>query len=127
MVVASYRRKPAAQIEPLAGKMPVVNLAEQFEDFTDTTAAIENLDLVISTGTSVLHLAGVMGKPVWALISFAHDWRWLLNRQDSPWYPTMRLFRQTEPRHWDTVFQQVAEELRTLVAEPKLAGPRVRA
>lgn len=120
------KSEAAAQIEALAGQIPVVNLGEQFEDFTDTAAAIENLDLLISTDTSVLHLAGAMAKPAWALISFAHDWRWLLDQRDSPWYPTMSLVRQTEADRWDTVFQQVAEKLRALVAEPKLACPEVR-
>ncbi|MFB0524978.1 MAG: glycosyltransferase family 9 protein, partial [Phycisphaerae bacterium] len=83
----------------------VINLAGQLQDFADTAGAIANLDLVISVDTAVLHLAGAMGKPVWALLSFAPDWRWMLQQQDSPatarfavtspWYPTMRLFRQT--------------------------------
>jgi len=69
-----------------------MNLADELNDFTDTAGVIENLDLVISVDTAVLHLAGAMGKPVWALLTFAPDWRWMLNREDSPWYPTMRLF-----------------------------------
>jgi ADP-heptose:LPS heptosyltransferase len=78
-------------------------------DFADTAALIANLDLVISVDTAVVHLAGAMGKPVWPLVPFATDWRWLLGREDSPWYPTMRLFRQQAPTRWDDVIEQVAE------------------
>ncbi len=88
------------------------NFGSKFKDFADTAAAIENLDLVISIDTAVAHLAGAMGKPVWTLLPFSPDWRWLLNREDSPWYPTMRLFRQPEPGDWDSVFRQVEAELR---------------
>ena len=103
--------KAAAEIDELAGILPIVDISKEFEDFTDTAAAIENLDLVISVDTSVLHLAGAMVKPTWALLPFAPEWRWMLNRQDSPWYPTMRLFRQKEWSQWEPVFNQVAREL----------------
>jgi tetratricopeptide (TPR) repeat protein/ADP-heptose:LPS heptosyltransferase len=110
------QKGPAAeQVEKLAGKVAIVNIAQEFEDFTDTAAAIANLDLVISVDTAVLHLAGAMAKPVWALLPFTPDWRWMLNRQDSPWYPTMRLFRQTRPGQWDDVFQHVAEQSQILL------------
>jgi tetratricopeptide (TPR) repeat protein len=107
----------AAQMDELAGTIPVTNISREFEDFTDTAAVIENLDLVISVDTSVLHLAGAMGKPVWALLSFVHSYRWMLNRQDSPWYPTMKLFRQKKLGQWQPVFQRVAEELRIMAAK----------
>ncbi len=110
----------AEQIEELADEMTITNLGNEFEDFTDTAAAIENLDLVISVDTSVLHLAGAMGKPVWALLSFAPEWRWMLDRRDSPWYPTMKLFRQKKWGQWEPVFQNVAEELRTAAARHKI-------
>jgi Flp pilus assembly protein TadD len=117
----SFQKGPlAAQIEELGGRLPVTNLAGQLHDFAETAAAIENLDLVISVDTSVLHLAGAMGKPVWALICCAPAWQWLLDRPDSPWYPTMRLFRQKMPGRWDDVFQRVTEELKMLTAEPAL-------
>lgn len=102
----------AAQMEESAGVVPIINISKFFDDFTDTAAAIENLDLVISVDTSVLHLAGAMGKPVWALLPFAPEWRWMLSRTDSPWYPTMKLFRQDAWNGWDWVFRRVAEELR---------------
>jgi len=109
----------AAQMDDMTGIVPIINISKEFDDFTDTAAAIENLDLVISVDTSVLHLAGAMGKPVWALLPYAPEWRWMLNRQDSPWYPTMRLFRQKEWRQWEPVFNQVAQELKTEVEKHK--------
>jgi tetratricopeptide (TPR) repeat protein len=81
-------------------------------DFADTAAIIEGLDLVISIDTSVAHLAGAMGKPTWTLIPRVHaDWRWLTARPDSPWYPTMRLYRQEKPGDWAPVIDQVARDL----------------
>ena len=107
----------AAQAEEMADEMAITNLGTEFEDFTDTAAAIENLDLVISVDTSVLHLAGAMGKPVWVLLPFAPEWRWMLNRQDSLWYPTMKLLRQKKWGQWEPVFQRAAEELRIMAAK----------
>jgi hypothetical protein len=83
----------------------------ELNDFIDTAALIANLDLVISVDTSVAHLAGGMGKPVWLLLPRDPDWRWLLDRDDSPWYPTMKLFRQTTARDWEPVVQRMAREL----------------
>jgi hypothetical protein len=80
-------------------------------DFSDTAALIEHMDLVISVDTSVAHLAGAMGKRVWLLLPFNPDWRWLLERDDSPWYPTMRLFRQPAFGDWDSVMAAVKTEL----------------
>jgi tetratricopeptide (TPR) repeat protein len=79
--------------------------------FADTAAVIENLDLVITSDTAVPHLAGALGRPVWTLLPFAPDWRWLLGREDSPWYPTMRLFRQKTPGDWPEVIARVAAAL----------------
>lgn len=89
-----------------------VPITNPFSDFTDTAAIISNLDLVISVDTSVAHLAGAMGKPVWTLLPFSANWRWLLERDDSPWYPTMRLFRQSKPGHWNSVFEKLITELK---------------
>ncbi|WP_372783526.1 tetratricopeptide repeat protein [Phenylobacterium sp.] len=81
-------------------------------DFADTAAIIERLDLVISIDTSVAHLAGAMGKPCWTLIPYIHaDWRWLRERTDSPWYPTLKLYRQTKPRDWSETIDQVLRDL----------------
>ena len=103
---------PAAQAEQVGAGVPFVNLGEEFADFADTAAVIENLDMVISVDTAVLHLAGAMGKKVWGLLPFDADWRWMLNRSDSPWYPTMRLFRQAAAGDWDSVFGRLADEVR---------------
>ena len=87
------------------------DFAGLLEDFADTAALIENLDLVVSVDTSTAHLAGAMGKPVWMLNRFDTCWRWLLHRCDTPWYPTMRLYRQATPGDWDTVVQRVKADL----------------
>lgn len=74
------------------------------------------LDLVITVDTAMAHLAGALGRPVWTLLPYAPDWRWLLGREDSPWYPTMRLFRQSRRGDWPGVIERVGAALRTLVA-----------
>src|SRR5439155_11814305 len=83
------------------------------DDVEDTAAILMNLDLLISVDTMPAHLAGALGRPVWTLLPFAADFRWLLERHDSPWYPTMRLFRQSRPGDWDAVIGAVAYALRT--------------
>lgn len=103
--------KAAEQATKLAARINLSNLGEQFEDFADTAGVIANLDLVISVDTAVAHLAGAMGKPVWVLLPFVPDWRWFFDRNDSPWYPTMRLFRQEKHGDWMTVLRRVREEL----------------
>ena len=95
----------------------VNDLAPLLDDFADTAAAVECLDLVISVDTSVAHLAGALGRPVWTLLPFAPDWRWLLHRSDSPWYPSMRLFRQPVPGDWRAVLRDVKRELVGLTAK----------
>lgn len=95
----------------------IQDLNDRLGDFADTATAIAQLDLVITVDTAVAHLAGAMGKPVWILLSFAPDWRWLMQRNDSPWYPTARLFRQTRRQDWDGVCHQVAVVLRTLATQ----------
>ena len=107
--------RAASQLNQLPNGMEITNLGEQFENFADTAAAIENLDLVISVDTAAAHLAGAMGKKVWTLLPFSPDWRWMLDREDSPWYPTMRLFRQEKWGDWDSVFSRLAQQLRLLV------------
>jgi len=108
----SLQKGPAAaQLadEPFGSR--VIDLSADLEDFADTAAALENVDLVISVDTAVAHLAGAMGRPIWLLLPFAPDWRWLLGRDDSPWYPTMRLFRQPRPGDWDSAVRKMVEEL----------------
>jgi len=89
----------------------VTDLAPGFKDFADTAAAIAALDLVVTSDTSVAHLAGAMGRPTWLLLHTLADWRWLRDRDDSPWYPSMRLFRQRTLGDWDAVAQDVAQAL----------------
>lgn len=107
----------AKQAENPPGGMHFIDLTKDINDFTDTAALIENLDLVISVDTAVTHLSGAMGKPVWTLIPFSPDWRWLLNREDSPWYPTMRLFRQPEIGDWESVIIKVTKELQAYASD----------
>ena len=95
-------------------KAEVINLGPQFETFADTAGAIDCLDLIISVDTAVAHLAGAMGKPVWILLPCAADWKWMIERRDSPWYPTMRLFRQPYPGDWESVVSMVIAELKQL-------------
>ena len=85
------------------------DLSPQLQDFTDAAAAISQMDLVISVDTAAAHLAGAMGKDVWLLLPFVGDWRWLIDRDDSPWYPTMRIFRQQTPGDWDELIQRVGK------------------
>jgi Flp pilus assembly protein TadD len=92
----------------------VINLAAAFQDYADTAKALQALDLVITVDTSVAHLAGAMGKAVWILLPAIPDWRWLLKRRDSPWYPTARLFRQQEPGDWAGVIASVQVELESV-------------
>ncbi len=89
----------------------IENLAPLLTDFAETAAAISQLDLVITVDTSVAHLAGSLGVPTWVLLPIAPDWRWMLGREDSPWYPSMRLFRQSTRRDWESVIELVAKEL----------------
>ena len=99
-------------------------LGGEIETFADTAAIISLLDLVISSDTSVVHLAGALGKPVWILLQRVPDWRWLLDREDSPWYPTARLFRQTELGDWSGVIEKVALALRDAAGRFRDAGSR---
>ena len=109
------------QIPALEGRFPIVELpSRRPRDFLDTAAIMTQLDLVIAPDSAVAHLAGGLGVPVWVGIAVAADWRWLSGRDDSPWYPTMRVFRQTTFGHWEDVFRRMAEALRSELA----AGPR---
>jgi len=87
-------------------------------DFADTAALIALMDVVVTVDTSVAHLAGAMGWPVWLLLPFKPDWRWMLEREDSPWYPTMWLFRQQRPGDWESVLDEVAKQLDEMLGNP---------
>jgi tetratricopeptide (TPR) repeat protein len=105
------------QLPSFAERFGVVDLGPRLADPVDTAAVMRNLDLVITSDTMVAHLAGALGVPVWVALGRVADWRWLLDREDSPWYPTMRLFRQKAGGDWADVFARAAAELRGLVAE----------
>lgn len=100
----------------LTKESSVVPFGDALTDFADTAALISHLDLVISVDTSVAHLAGALGVPTWVLLPFSPDWRWLLNRADSPWYPSVRLFRQPAVGDWASVLAQVGDEIRAMAA-----------
>jgi ADP-heptose:LPS heptosyltransferase len=89
----------------------IVHFGEKLGDFSDTAALISLMDLIVSVDTAVAHLAGALGKPVWVVLPFSPDWRWMLHREDSPWYPTARLFRQPRIGDWNDVVRRVADEL----------------
>ncbi|MBK3774436.1 tetratricopeptide repeat protein [Azospirillum sp. YIM DDC1] len=93
------------------------DLTAGIRDFADSAAILENLDLVIAVDTATIHLAGALGVPAWLLLPYAPDWRWLLDRTDSPWYPSLRLFRQPHPGDWDSVLRAVATELERFAAD----------
>ena len=95
----------------------IIDLQAAIADMADTAALIEKLDLVITVDTAVAHLAGALGKPVWVLLPFAPDWRWLMERADSPWYPTMRLFRQPKFGDWPSVLERVRGDLAMLAGK----------
>jgi hypothetical protein len=102
----------------LASRSDIRHFGDEISDFADTAALIELVDVVITVDTSVAHLAGAMGKPVWVLLPSNPDWRWLLHREDSPWYPTARLFRQPAIGDWAGVIDQVREAVvRQLAAQ----------
>ena len=93
----------------------IVDLRDRLNDFADTAAIIAQMDLVITVDTAVAHLAGALGKPVWVILPFAANWRWMLGREDSPWYPTMRLFRQRQLGDWEDAIERVINALKDWV------------
>ena len=108
------------QIAPLAGRLPIIELSgRRGRDFAETAAIMTHLDLVITPDTAVAHLAGGLGVPVWVGLSSMGDWRWLVGREDSPWYPTMRLFHQTTLGDWDGVFRRMTNALKSEVGSKR--------
>jgi tetratricopeptide (TPR) repeat protein len=105
-----------AQTARTAG-VNLIDWTDELKDFSDTAALIANLDLIITVDTAVAHLGGAMGKPVWVLLPIVPDWRWMLHREDSPWYPTLRLFRQAKYEDWSAPVTRVTEELGKLSAD----------
>ncbi|HYC17333.1 MAG TPA: tetratricopeptide repeat protein [Pseudolabrys sp.] len=109
--ISLHKEAAADDARVLAERSEIVHFGEALDDYTDTAALISQLDLVVSVDTSVVHLAGALAKPVWVLVTYVPDWRWLLGREDSPWYPTARVFRQSAAREWDSVITRVHGEL----------------
>ncbi len=118
----SSQKGPAARdLLQMPIDMNLVDLSGYLNDFADTAAALANLDLVVTVDTAVAHLAGALGKPVWILLTRNPDWRWLLDREDSPWYPTARLFRQSVAGDWSSVIDRVHNELRRLATSTPIS------
>jgi Flp pilus assembly protein TadD len=107
---------PAADLRVAPVGMDLVDCGSQIQDFADTAEFIAALDLVVCVDTAVAHLAGAMGTPVWVMLPFAADFRWMMDRETSPWYPTMRLFRQSSVRDWNEVVQRMKTAIQTLLA-----------
>ena len=123
---AVQKVKRERESEHLANELDVHTLGPAIEDFTDTLAILQTLDLLITADTSVAHLAGAAGLPVWTLVPACADWRWLTDRTDrtdSPWYPSMRLFRQRQLGEWDPVVQELKGALREWQAAPPALSP----
>src|SRR5262249_44022598 len=111
------------QIGPLAGQLPLVDFGDQLDGdsgpFMDTAALMTLLDVMVTIDSAPVHLAGALGVPVWLVRSSVPEWRWLAGRQDSPWYPTLRIFEQEELNNWDFVFQRMALALAELAASSR--------
>ena len=121
-LLSLHKGSGESQIAAVAPQFSVVNLSEQLDvdggAFLDTAAVMQCVDLVVSVDTSTVHLAGGLGVPVWMPTSAAPEWRWLLDRDDSPWYPGLRIFRQREPGCWQDVFERIAAELGLMIVAP---------
>ena len=117
VTLVSVQKGPGA--EQVAGcGFPLLDLGPELGDFGDTAGLLTNLDLIASVDTAVVHLAGALARPVWVALPLNADWRWLRDREDSPWYPTARLFRQSKFGEWGPVFARMADELRSRRGEP---------
>jgi tetratricopeptide (TPR) repeat protein len=119
--VSLQKNARAEDEELLRQRNDVLDLGPELRDFCATAAVVQQLDLIISVDTSVAHLAGGLGRPLWILLPYIPDWRWLLDRDDSPWYPTARLFRQTATRDWTEVVERVREALVDRIARPRIS------
>lgn len=118
-LISLQKSSGVEQLDAASGRFPIIALGGHFDDaggaFTDTAAVLNHLDLVITPDTAVAHLAGAMGVPTWMALCFSSDWRWLRERNDSPWYPSLRLFRQERLGDWEGVFARMADDLRRLL------------
>jgi hypothetical protein len=117
--LCSLQRGPEAhQLRRSEHRSTIHDAEQEAGTILDTVAVLRDLDLLISVDTMVAHLAGALGTPVWTLLPFAADWRWMLERSDTPWYPSMRLFRQPRPGDWDSVVREVVTELMSMQGRP---------
>ncbi|MEI7711655.1 MAG: glycosyltransferase family 9 protein [Rhodospirillales bacterium] len=116
--VSLQKPMPVRDLEHISAFAHMTDLSNELTNFGETAAVIENLDLIITVDTSMGHLAGALGKPVWIMIPKAADWRWMLDRSDTPWYPSARLFRQAKPGAWDPVLASVRDALAEEMAKP---------
>ncbi|MGI0487763.1 tetratricopeptide repeat protein [Pantanalinema rosaneae CENA516] len=116
---------PQLDLAELGWQSQIQDLSPHLQDMADTAAAIAQLDLVITVDTAVAHLAGALAKPTWLLLAHLPDWRWLLDREDSPWYPTMRLFRQSHPGDWQGVMQQVVVALQAAIVQGSVSTAKL--
>lgn len=118
-LISLQKADESAELNDLPPGMAVEQLGADFDAgpdaFIDSAAVMQALDLVISSDTALAHLAGALGRPVWTVLKYVPDWRWLLDRNDTPWYPTMRLFRQPAPGDWTSVFAQISAALSGLI------------
>jgi hypothetical protein len=105
------QKRSAPTYQPAPAELELTDLDEGLTDFHETAAAMMNLDLILTIDTAAAHLAGALARPTWTLLPWSPDWRWMLDREDSPWYPTMRLFRQGRQDEWGDVIDRVREEL----------------
>ena len=108
----SLQFQPSASEQATLAQYPVIEPAADIVDFSDTAAICAQLDLVISVDTSVAHLSGALGIPCWILVTHSADWRWLMNRSDSVWYPKTRIYRQLAAGDWNSALQVLAHDLR---------------
>jgi Glycosyltransferase family 9 (heptosyltransferase) len=112
----SLKKDPNPDDKPALQESGIVDLTAYLTDFVETAALVSCLDLVITVDTSVAHLAGALARPTWILLPYTPDYRWLLDRDDSPWYPTAKLFRQDERRDYTSVLKRVRDELEERIA-----------
>lgn len=123
-LVALQKEIPASDRAEFPAGLGALDLSGELGDFGDTAAVIEACDLVVTIDSSAAHLAGALGKPVWLMLPWVPDWRWLLDREDSPWYPTLRLFRQPSRGDWTSTIARVAQELAAL-PRARQSGPAI--
>lgn len=118
------RGEPRAELAALSSRRPIPDVSGESPEIIEAAADLLQIDLLITVDTMLAHLAGALGKPVWVLLPFAADWRWMLHRRDSPWYPTMKLFRQPAPGDWQSPVREITEALRRSTRQPCRSCPR---